>query len=67
MVMLQLVDQVMAVKHMRTSLSLTEERIAQGMMGVRGTKTSIRLGYEAKTEQIRIKLIFYTFSNTISD
>lgn len=36
--MLQLVDQVMAVKHMRTSLSLTEERTG-GLVDIRGLKT----------------------------
>lgn len=41
-VMLQLVDQVVAVKHMRTSLGLTDERTAGGVEVVRGTKTEIR-------------------------
>lgn len=42
MVMLQLVDQVVAVKHMRTSLGLTKERIAGVVEVVRGTKTKIQ-------------------------
>jgi len=37
-VVLQLVDQVVAVKHMRTPLSLTKERTAGGGEVVRGTK-----------------------------
>ena len=40
--MLQLVDQVVAVKHMRTSLGLTEERTAGGAVDERGTKTDIK-------------------------
>lgn len=41
MVMLQLVDQVMAVKHMRTPLGLTEEKTGGGVEVVRGTHTKI--------------------------
>lgn len=58
--MLQLVDQVMAVKNMRTSLSLTEERTAGGLVDIRGFKAVSK-----KTRLLTsLKLNLHTFSDT---
>lgn len=58
--MLQLVDQVMAVKNMRTSLSLTEERTAGGLVDIGG--------FKAVSKNTRLltslKLNLHTFSDT---
>lgn len=42
--MLQLIDQVMAVKNMWTSLGLTKEKTAGGVEVVRRRKTEIQQG-----------------------
>lgn len=58
--MLQLVDQVMAVKNMRTSLSLTEERTAGGLVDIRSFKAVSK-----KTRLLTsLKLNLHTFSDT---